>query len=472
VVAHYSSWGQGLAAVRSTCWRVTQALDLSLQAPQHHGRLTPNYFSEGLLTDLHKLQTEFSNQESSAREHAKELGNGVLEDQATEALVAHLAALYAVIPAEVYFDEIALGRRVFSDSYAEIPSPGSQFVEISFSARCNSSARLLGDLDKNLVTGNDSDGWQIQRRYVCKVEDMSDATVGGYKAEWQADLRSKLAAANTAIQEHKEKLMDQVRALVTMRKAPLAILSNSARIENLRLAPLGKSVVIPVTATSLNLPKLDARAMAGEPESVLADYIADELVKTMRSFALALERQHKVSARMLIEDEESLRDMLLFILNAQWEGLATGETFVGGGKTDILLRWRNRNAFIGECKIWTGEAAFGKAINQLLNYVVWRDTRAGLILFIRNKNDVEGMINKARNRLKNHPNFNGLGSSPDEFLLHAKDDEDRVIRVSLIPVHIPKAEQSAPLKGPVSRWKPYLRWSSQRPVQVLEPRLD
>lgn len=421
------------------------------------------------MTDLYKLQTEFSDKESAAREHAKKLSNDALENNAIETLVAQLVDLYAVKPAEVYFDEIAVGRKVFSDGYAEMPTVESQFVEIVFFARCSPSVRFLGDLDSNSVTGNDGKGWQIQRRYVFKAADLNDGTLGEYKAEWRADLGRKVAAANTAIQEHTERLTEQVRALVTMQKAPLAILSNSARIENLRLSPLGKSVVIPVTAKSLNLPALDAKAVAGERASVLADYIADELVKTMRSFALALERQHKVSDRMLVEDEESLRDMLLFILNAQWEGLATGETFVGGGKTDILLRWRNRNAFIGECKIWTGEAAFGKAIDQLLKYVVWRDTRAGLILFIRNKKDIEGIINKARRRLRDHPNFKDSGSSQDEFLLQAKDDEDRVIRVSLIPVHIPKAPESAPSKGPLRRWKPKLRWPRHKPGKELDP---
>ena len=55
------------------------------------------------------------------------------------------------------------------------------------------------------------------------------------------------------------------------------------------------------------------------------------------------------------------RDMLLFILNAQWGGAVTAETFFKEGKTDILLRWEEANAFIGECEMWKGPVEFAKA---------------------------------------------------------------------------------------------------------------
>jgi hypothetical protein len=37
-------------------------------------------------------------------------------------------------------------------------------------------------------------------------------------------------------------------------------------------------------------------------------------------------------------------------LNSHYEGAATGETFNGTGKTDILVRHGLDNAFIGQCK--------------------------------------------------------------------------------------------------------------------------
>jgi hypothetical protein len=34
--------------------------------------------------------------------------------------------------------------------------------------------------------------------------------------------------------------------------------------------------------------------------------------------------------------------------------------------------------FIAECKVWDGPAKFGPAVNQLLNYLVWRDGKSAI----------------------------------------------------------------------------------------------
>lgn len=57
-------------------------------------------------------------------------------------------------------------------------------------------------------------------------------------------------------------------------------------------------------------------------------------------------------------NEEQLRDALLVLLNAHYEGQATGETFNASGKTDIIVRVEDCNVFVGECKWWAGPAAF------------------------------------------------------------------------------------------------------------------
>ena len=41
-------------------------------------------------------------------------------------------------------------------------------------------------------------------------------------------------------------------------------------------------------------------------------------------------------------------------LNGQYEGTATGETFNGLGKSDIIVRQNTANVFVAECKIWEG----------------------------------------------------------------------------------------------------------------------
>jgi hypothetical protein len=124
-------------------------------------------------------------------------------------------------------------------------------------------------------------------------------------------------------------------------------------------------------------------------------------------------------------------------LNSNFEGSARGEVFNGAGKTDILIQHDDRNAFIGECKVWRGEKQFGDAIDQLVGYTVWRDTKAALILFIRSGNATE-ILAKADAKLRAHARFESARTTTDadsrtDYLLHAKDDPARLIRVALLP---------------------------------------
>lgn len=43
------------------------------------------------------------------------------------------------------------------------------------------------------------------------------------------------------------------------------------------------------------------------------------------------------------------------------------------------------------------------ALKQLFGYLVWRDTKAAILLFIRNK-DVTAVIDNAIAKIKEHPN--------------------------------------------------------------------
>jgi len=142
--------------------------------------------------------------------------------------------------------------------------------------------------------------------------------------------------------------------------------------------------------------KLESAAAGGVPEWSLANDMAEGVISTISGFSMALERLPQTANRLVGEHEETLRDVLLFILNAQYRGLATGETFIGMGKSDLLLRWKNRDAFVGECKIWNGPAALTDGVEQLLTrYTLWRQSRIALILFIRDPADATRTIETA-----------------------------------------------------------------------------
>ena len=152
----------------------------------------------------------------------------------------------------------------------------------------------------------------------------------------------------------------------------------------------------------------------------------------------AFERLPRTSTKF---DEEELRDLALFILNSNYEGAARGEVFNGEGKTDLLLPWKDRNAFVGECKFWRGPASCTKAINQLLSYLVWQDTKAALILFIR-EGEPTTIIEKADKCLREHPLFRSAGASADphlrrDYVMVSERDSQTFIKLALLPVVIP-----------------------------------
>jgi hypothetical protein len=101
-----------------------------------------------------------------------------------------------------------------------------------------------------------------------------------------------------------------------------------------------------------------------------------------------------------------------------------------------LLRWQDANAFVAECKIWSGEAKLQDAIDQLLGNTTWRDTKGALIVFIREK-EATSIIDKAAATIERHPNFirrvdDSLPERAD-YVLHHPTDKSRHVRLALLP---------------------------------------
>lgn len=137
------------------------------------------------------------------------------------------------------------------------------------------------------------------------------------------------------------------------------------------------------------------------PEPTLDFNEYEDILNIIKDMALAMERSPKTFASL---SEEEIRNFFLIQLNGHYQGNATGETFNGAGKTDILIRHKNANAFIAECKFWSGEKKMSEAIDQLLSYVTWRDTKTAILLFNKQA-DLSSVIIKANKTIKRHKNF-------------------------------------------------------------------
>lgn len=174
------------------------------------------------------------------------------------------------------------------------------------------------------------------------------------------------------------------------------------------------------------------------PEPALDETEYEHILSIIRSMVHVIERSPKAFATM---GEEDLRSHFLVQLNGQYKGRATGETFNYQGKTDILIREGDRNVFIAECKIWKGETELLKAIDQILGYLHWRDTKAALLMFNRNK-AFSDVLAKVPAAIQRHANCKKLlrqsGETEWRFLFSSKDDSNRQLQLGVLVFDVPR----------------------------------
>lgn len=185
-------------------------------------------------------------------------------------------------------------------------------------------------------------------------------------------------------------------------------------------------------------PKPTASRAAYNPEPILTDDDYEHILSVLANMVSVMEQSPGAFREI---DEESLRTHFLMQLNGHFLGDATGETFNYEGKTDILIKVDGRNIFIGECKFWTGEKGYLETLDQVLSYLSWRDTKAAVLIFSRNK-DFTGVLEKIEEGTHKHPNCKKLVKKRNEsswtYLFGHKDDVNREIAITVLAYNVPE----------------------------------
>jgi hypothetical protein len=136
-----------------------------------------------------------------------------------------------------------------------------------------------------------------------------------------------------------------------------------------------------------------AKTYVSEPELVEDDY--QHILGIIEAMSHVMERSPHSFSHL---GEEDLRQHLLVPLNGHYKGEGTAEAFNNIGKTDILIRVDDKNIFVAECKVWGGDKILTAAIDQLLGYLTWRDTKSALIIF----KPCQGFYGNAHNDVEGH----------------------------------------------------------------------
>jgi len=205
------------------------------------------------------------------------------------------------------------------------------------------------------------------------------------KSRISMDLRSLVETIGNLrndVDQHNQSVPGTVKSAIARKREKALSVKNAVASLGIpikrRDAP--PTFAAPIKRRKVPVTKPQAREKPFEPEPTLHEAEYGHILGVMKSMSLVIERSPSTFASL---DEEPIRNHFLIQLNGHYEGTATGETFNASGKTDILIRVEDRNIFIAECKFWRGPKSFGDAVDQLLSYLTWRDSKCAVLVFLR-----------------------------------------------------------------------------------------
>lgn len=252
-------------------------------------------------------------------------------------------------------------------------------------------------------------------------------------------IRQYLQILKPEIERGFAELATQIRDMLTQRRKQLERAGQLAKDLGYplhrRSDPMGMAV--PIVRKPIPVVASPAAPKPVLMEPYIEDAIYNDILNVLASMSLLIERNPTTFAYIA---EPALRDHFLLQLNGQFVGRATGETFNGAGKTDILLRDQDKNLFIAECKFWDGPKTLIDAVDQLFTYATWRDSKAAVLVFSRRR-DFTRTVAEAGRTLKAHPQFRELRTTSRETSFRAwmvrPDDEQRRTDLAVMLFNVP-----------------------------------
>lgn len=219
--------------------------------------------------------------------------------------------------------------------------------------------------------------------------------------------------------------------------------SEKVKRENSFIAGLGTPTTAQAgTPKTYSVPTVTKRYP--QPENKQSSKKVEELTPTMdmQRYSQILDAIHTVG-KMYESfpnvtkgmDEETLRDLFLAQIQTSFKTeSATGEAFNKNGKTDIMVKHGDCILFIAECKFWKGKQVFLDAISQLLSYLTWRDTKAALMLFVRDTSMTTAVAG-VKDNIGSHANYKSTEKAKNETWLNYKfsmpNDPDRDVYLAV-----------------------------------------
>lgn len=383
-----------------------------------------------------------------------ETENYILNANETE-YAEHLESKHILDVPELHFDQVN------ADSYeADVPAEyfptsfhvydGKKYKKeiIQFFIPCSGNINLLAYSPDNIISIGGGGNFEIKGDSIMtefinfsnNAEEINrnyQSEVNGVYSNYNR-LRKDIIAFNNSLKNH-------IQSVFSQRKAKL--LSKNNLLSSLGV-PLRKKENVPSTF-SIPKPQLREKIVVKpvvhekgfKPEPTLDNENYKKILKIINDIGKNFERMPSVYKD---KGEEDLRDHILMTLDPNFEfGSASGETFNKTGKTDIQLRYDSSVVFIAECKFWSGPKNYLSTIDQLLGYLTWRDNKASVIVFVKQK-DFTSILNKVEAETVKHSNYLGTVGRTDEnwfnYRFHINGDRNREVQLAVQVYNIPTNE--------------------------------
>ena len=378
--------------------------------------------------------------------------NYILNVNKTE-FITYLVANYSIDNLDFHDENIAVTKyetqipaEMFPGrGFAFLVKPGESYkmevirYHIPFSGnaeliKCNPSRLLL--MTEKVIISDNCVCFDIINFYDNpeKIKQRANEIISLIKSQLR-NVRDQVNKFNDSLQEHATNYFQKRKERLL--KANDLLSSLGVSIKRQDNVPSTFSVSSPSMQKRINLSPPIVNENGFKPEPTIDTKTYKDILQIIHDAGKQFER---MPSTYRDKPEESLRDHILLLLEPHFSGSATGETFNKKGKTDILLRYENSNVFIAECKFWRGEKAYLETIDQLLNYLTWRDSKSAIILFVKNK-DFSSVIETVKTKTQNHSNYLGFSDIQDEtwlnFRLHINDDPNREVKMAVLLFHIP-----------------------------------
>lgn len=279
----------------------------------------------------------------------------------------------------------------------------------------------------------------INENCVCFNIPYTDAEmIRNYKDQQERKIKNQYKNLEKEIKEYNSSLPIRISNIFKEYKTEIIKHRNDLKSLGIPLRNKNESQTYAVPIFKKNKPlPFKHKPNENELEPIITPEDYNEILKIIYNYGKSLER---LPSTYTDKNEEELRDEFISTLTPILNESVTGETYNKKGKTDILIRHENTNIFIAECKFWRGIKSYCAAIDQLLSYLTWRDTKTALVIFVDNKK-IDPVLEQIKMKTKKHNNYLKEHESSEEswfnYTFHLNGDKSRKIKLAVLIFHMP-----------------------------------